>query len=482
LPSWPVLLLPQHLALPSPSPVGGLTKAVAVSAGNGHTCAALADGGATCWGNNSGDAIGDGGAATQRLLPVSVVGLGSTAVATEVSAGGSASCVTLQLGETGCWGSRTSGRMGNGTYSGRQAAPGGVAATLGAQAVAVGSNHTCVAVYPIATKCWGLNDSGQLGDSSTTNRNAPVYAGTFGTVALAAGQRHTCALRFDGTVRCWGDNLYGQLGDGTNTDRNVPTQVPSLSGVVALTAGDVHTCALLFDGTAKCWGDNVGGQLGTGTTAPANTPAGVTGLFGAVSITGGNTHTCAALLNGTSKCWGTGAALGIGSTGTQTTPQTLSGLDGVFSIDAGVAHTCAVVTTSTLWGALRCWGANTDGQLGDGSTTQRTSPVASSGLDYADTVTSGFRHTCALISTNTAPRCWGDNAGGQLGDGTTTDRTVPTAVTGVTDAVAIAAGEYHTCAIRGVGVLNCWGSNLYGQLGDSTTTNRLTATPVTGLG
>jgi alpha-tubulin suppressor-like RCC1 family protein len=462
----------------TPTAVVGLTGPVSISAGGGHTCAVLADRTARCWGFNDYGQLGDG-TTVQRTTPVAV-GVGTGIIA--VSTGETSTCALAFGGETGCWGNNSSGLLGGGTSSIGSSIVQPTAASFGATAVAAGANHTCAATYPVATQCWGSNSNGQLGVGDLTNRNAPTTLITIsGTVGISAGNLHTCALRFDGTVRCWGDNAFGQLGYGGTLDRDVPTPVFSLSGAVGITAGNFHSCALFTNGTVKCWGDNFYGQLGDGTTTQRIEPVTVPGITSAVAVTGGDFHTCAALLDGSARCWGTGAALGNGSFAAQLTPVAVTGLAGAFSIDAGLSHTCAVVATPTLFGALRCWGENFNGRLGDGTLTNRTTPVASSGLDNATVVSSGYAHTCALIENGAAPRCWGDNNFGQVGDGTFTQRSAPVAIGGVTEAVALATGEYHTCAIRGIGALSCWGRNQRGQLGDSTTTDRSTAVGVTGL-
>ncbi len=241
---------------------------------------------------------------------------------------------------------------------------------------------------------------------------------------VAAGGAHTCALTLSGGVKCWGDNGGGQLGDGTTTTRHTPVDVTGLtSGVQAISAGSWHTCALTSGGGVKCWGFNPDGRIGNGQ-----------GAFGLKQPTPAN-------------------VVGLGS--------------GVVAISAGVTHTCALTTG----GGVKCWGRNSSGQLGDGSTTQRLAPVNVSGLAGGVTAISAGGgeargHTCARTATGEA-RCWGYNQEGQLGDGTLVNRLTPVAVAGLGGSIAaIGVGDYHTCALTAGGGVKCWGNNAWFALGN----------------
>ena len=305
-----------------------------------------------------------------------------------------------------------------------------------------------------------------------------------GVIALALGAHDSCALMRSGGVKCWGWNRSGQVGDGTTTDRLRPVAVVGLrSGVTAIAAGTEHTCAVLSTGGAKCWGENTWGQLGDGTTRSTITPVDVSGLSsGVTAITAGDSHTCALTSTGGAKCWG-GNVFGELGDGTfdlrRLTPVDVSGLTiGLSAISAGDFDTCALTSS----GAAKCWGSNFWGQLGDGTTTDRSTPVDVVGMSSGLTAISGSEHTCAVTNAGGA-RCWGANQFGELGDGTTTQRLTPVDVYGLAaGARAPAAGLDHTCAVMSAGGVKCWGLNEHGELGDGTTTDHQTPVDVVGLG
>ncbi len=348
--------------------------------------------------------------------------------------------------------------------------------------VSSGAYHTCAVTVAGGLKCWGYNETGQLGDGSLTQRRTPVDVSglTSGVASVAANDSHTCAVTAAGGLKCWGLNSSGRLGDGTTTQRTTPVDVSGLtSGVASVSAGDSHTCAVTTAGGLKCWGSNGGGQLGDSTTTQRTTPVDVSGLTSGVdSVFAGSYHTCAVTAAGGVKCWGSngGGQLGDGTTTQRKTPVDVSGLtSGVASMSVGSDHSCVVTTTN----GLKCWGYNGSGQLGDGSLTQRTTPVNVSGLTSGvASVSASSGHTCA-VTTAGGLKCWGYNGSGQLGDGSLTQRRTPVDVSGLTSGVArVSAGGAHTCAIPTSGGLKCWGANGSGQLGDGTATMRTTPVDV----
>ena len=346
----------------------------------------------------------------------------------------------------------------------------------------------------------GLPSCGALGHCGgtvgcLTDCTGADYDACVGWTQISAGGQHTCGVAQDGSVWCWGQNLYGQLGDGTVTYRSLPTRVTGVTDVARISAGKYHTCAVKTDGSAWCWGFNQYGQLGdnaTHQTCAANdcslTPVAVSGLGAdVVSIGAGRDHSCAIKTNDSVWCWGSNAQrqIGDGTLINRPVPVLVSGLAaGVRLLSVGLRHTCVVKTDGAAW----CWGQNIDGRLGDGTMNDSSSPVLVSGMNQqvAD-ISAGGHHSC-LVKTDGSAWCWGVNMAGALGDGTTTQRTVPTAVSGMGSGVMqISAGgtegSYETtCAVKTDGSAWCWGENQYGQLGTGGTTDALTPAPVADMG
>lgn len=346
-----------------------------------------------------------------------------------------------------------------------------------------GNYHNCVVRSDGKLKCWGFNATGQLGDGTTSSRTLPVAVDEVeGNVAtLAAGSASfTCILTHSDGVKCWGHNFYGQVGDGTTTNRATPVDVIGLSsGVRAIFTGAGNACAIMNRGAAKCWGDNGQGQVGDGTKENRTTPVDVNGLSSDVTdLAIGQFHVCALLTTGIVKCWGSNhqGQLGDGTTTERLFPVDVQGLSGkVTAIEAGISHTCALINN----GSVQCWGWNTFAQLGDGTQTDRSLPTAVVGLSSGvQRLTAGVIHNCVLM-TNGSAKCWGYNDHAQLGDGTTTTRTAPVTVGGLdTPILLLDAGLEHTCALTNAGTVKCWGGNALGQLGDGTRTDRALPTDV----
>lgn len=360
------------------------------------------------------------------------------------------------------------------------------------KAVVVGHGHTCAVSNEGRAYCWGYNVNGQLGEGTTTSRLTPTPVAipqTEVVTQIAPARDHSCAVTADGSAYCWGDNDYGQLGDGTTTDRLLPTLVnpPVGDAFVQIAPGLWHTCAVTAQGKLLCWGRGGTGVIGDGAAVDRLTPVPVASANGflqgrAKQVAAGQNHTCAVTVEAGLYCWGGNfyGEVGNGTTAPQYVPVAVSG--GLLAASVGTSAvstwTCAVTTGAEAY----CWGDNTHGALGDGTTVSRSTPGAvfgGSGLAPGTVATIDTAQFSSCATTITARAyCWGKNYSGTLGDGTTTDRLIPTAVQvgqGFQHVRQLGVGgNSHTCGSTVTGHAFCWGNNFTGQLGDGTTTGALT--------
>lgn len=365
-----------------------------------------------------------------------------------------------------------SARAINAVKASRWSAPRAV--TITSSGIAAGGAFTCVVRRDTTVQCAGNNDYSQLGDGGIANSTLPVTAtGITGVTAISGSGNHVCAITLGARLWCWGYNAWGQIGDGSQTNRAMPFQVPSISGVVDVAAGVSHTCAVTSIGSLYCWGLNNEGQLGNGTTVGSLTPALVPGLTDIVRVATGTVSTCAVHANGTVSCWGYNAfgQLGDGTTVNRLTPTPVSWLTDAADVSATLNHTCAVRRS----GKASCWGKNTYGQLGNGTTLDIKVPSPVTGVSTAVDVSVGFDFTCATTADGAA-LCWGNNTFGQLGDGTANGATLTAGpVVGVTAVSGVGSGPNHSCVGTAGGSYACWGFNAYGQFGNGTTSPSTTA-------
>lgn len=479
-----------------PVAVQGLTFVRSLSAGNNHACAVLAAGTVRCWGDNGRGQIGDGTLAN-RLTPV-VARLSSTETlgsVVSISGGGAHTCALLIGANVFCWGFNSNGQLGTGNNT-SQAFATFVPGLTGTKAISAGSQHTCALRFDATVKCWGDNAQGQLGDNSQLDRNAPVavQAGVADVQGVSAGQFHTCLLRGTGIAVCWGQGTFGQIGEGNFIANRLTPQFPvsDLSGAFQIESGTSHSCAIRVDDSVRCWGRGNQGQIGDGGVNDRNASelAILPGTIGARGITLERAHACAGRAGGNVACWGVNfrGQLGLNDNvfSTHPSPGTVFALNDALSVSAGRAHTCALRAA----GLVSCWGSNVAGELGDGTTTDRQQPVAVLGLSGPSLAVSGGTavsqgldagYTCALIVNGTV-QCWGDNAFGQLGNGSAGPPSlVPVTVNGLTDAIAISAGANHACALRVAGTAVCWGLGNDGRLGNGALSGVFGPTPVAAL-
>jgi alpha-tubulin suppressor-like RCC1 family protein len=332
------------------------------------------------------------------------------------------------------FGLNTNGELGDGTTDERHL-PSSVPGCSGITSIATGAAHSVVLKNDGTVWAWGYNSYGQLGDGTTETRLSPIQiAGLSEVTAIATGQNHALALKSDGTVWAWGSNEDGQLGDGTTIDRHSPVQVTALSGTCAIAAGYLHSIALKQDGTCYTWGGNDSGELGNGSTIDCHTPAQVPGLVGVVGIRVGFNFTMTLRDDGTVWSWGknVGGCLGDGTYETRYSPVQASGLTGVTSIAAGAYHSIAKKSDGTVW----AWGDNKYGQIGYGDREPQPTPVPVTfpvGFlsDFIEIGAGGAQSFA--VGNNGTMWAWGFNGYGQLGDGTTTDRWSPVRIVPLID-------------------------------------------------
>lgn len=352
----------------------------------------------------------------------------------QLLAHGHYSMLLNSAGEVWNWGDNSCGQLGQPFAVTSQSSPIKLAGLSASSMIAAGDYHAAGLVSTASASAWsvGANWFGQLGDGAVLSNSTPVAVQTLTNVtALAAGEYHTLAVKSGGTVWAWGANWYGGLGNGTTTNSAVPVQVSTLSNIIAVSAGGVHSLALTGTGTVSAWGGNLYGQLGLGSTTDRTTAATITAL----------------------------------------NPTTLSR---VIAIASGSVHSLALKSDGTVW----AWGWNDYGQLGDGTATQRTSPVAVKYMANATTsatltnviaIAAGRYHSLAITKDGKL-WTWGYNGTGQVGNGSTTNQLYATALTdnspkGFTNIVLAAGGYNHSLAITADGSLWAWGDNSLGQLG-----------------
>jgi len=340
---------------------------------------------------------------------------------------------------------------------------GGVNPTTNDPVIESGTVVTLLATATIKVKAFksGYTDSA-VASATYTITGSPSVAGT---LAPSRWQSSYATRSSDTTMWDWGYNSNKQLGDGTTNDAPSPMQVTAFGTVTAMAGGQYHAVALRSDGLVYAAGLNTTGQLGDGTTTARTNPVQVINLTSVTAVGAGNTHGLA-VTGGSVKAWGDNSQGQLGDN-TTTSPRSTAvqaqGLtSGVVAVTGGALHSLALKSDGTVW----AWGDNASGQLGDSSTTDRKVPTQVSGISTATAIAAGASSSYALLSDGTV-KAWGRNTSYELGDGSTTNRTSPVTVTGLAGVRAIAAGEYHALAARADGSVVSWGSNGAGQLGDT---------------
>ncbi|WP_306590119.1 hypothetical protein [Geothrix sp. 21YS21S-4] len=459
-----------------PTPVVNLTGVVALGVGQAHGLALKADGTVWSWGINSNGQLGNG-TTVDSAEPVHVYGLTDVVA---IAGGGFHSLALKSDGTVWAWGSNSYGQLADTPSSQQRNNPIPVMGLTDVVAIAGGGFHSLALKSDGTVWAWGANSQGQLGDGTTIDRSIPVKVGNLsGGSVLAAGSTHSLALTSDGTLWGWGSNGNGELGDGTWLNHTVPVPMHSISDVVAMSAGPSYSIALTSDGTPWTWGNNWYGQLGDGTATPRNAPQRVTGLTDAMAVASGQNYCIAVKTDRTLWGWGWDAygQTGQGATVESLTPQQVN-LTDVTKVVAGAYQATAWKTDGSVW----TWGYSGIGALGDGNASGRSQslPNLASFLVGITDRGDGELHSLALQPNGTV-WTWGMNDMGQLGDGTTITRPTPLPVTGLTDVVQVAGCGYHSLARKSDGTVWSWGYNAFGQAGKGSISTLSDPGPINGL-
>ncbi len=338
-------------------------------------------------------------------------------MALQFSAGDRFTCAAVFDGRVLCWGANDLGQLGS-TSALNQAAPTAVPGVADAVQVSAGLGTACARLSGGSVSCWGANGEGQTGASSSSTSTATLVQGIQNavdiTVSNGPSHTHACAAMQGGAVWCWGSNASGELGASTPSSSYLPLPVPNISTAVEVAAGSGHSCARLSSGQVWCWGAGTAGQLGNGGTTASATPVQVNGIADAAQIAAAGARTCARRTGGTVVCWGD---LSIAGLGTAASPVALSTVAQAADVTVGPSTICAARTD----GSVTCLGTNANGEVGDATTTARTSMTAvkwggtNATIMAIASASAGTNHTC-LLGSDSSVMCTGDDTTGELGD------------------------------------------------------------------
>lgn len=514
-------------------PVASLSMGYATGSGLGaqasSTCALLVSGTVQCWGSNANDTLGVASTTLSESLTARAVAIGAQPVSA-VMTSGNQSCAVVSDGTLHCWGSEivfgsvptptpkvlgpfpdlpfaptlasqttTSGQVvaqwtPSASVSG--STPTGFVATgtfQGAPSIvqiSVGFTSSCAVLSDGTVACWGDNGTVSWGDNGTQESGGPgdhlgnpysaisptpvLVPGLANVTQVAVGNDYACALELSGAVACWGQDEVGQLGNGVEDYQHayLPTEVPGLSNVVQLSNGSAGPCALLSTGHVECWG--AAPQVANpGSFEAVASPTLVPGINSAQQIAGGFLSDCALLVDGSVECWGdnAGGQLGDGTSSNSSTPVVVSGLGGVVSVQGtDGASFCALEDD----GSVQCWGENLAGELGNGTTTTSLTPTPVVGAPSLTQLAGSNEGMCG-IDTGAQVWCWGAAANLQSGLGSPT----PVEIPGVSGALSVSSGYEVSCAVVTSGPAICWGANRSGELGNGSLSTNVEVTTMT---
>jgi alpha-tubulin suppressor-like RCC1 family protein len=437
----------------SPLQIGVDTNWASISvAGFNHSCAIKTTGTLWCWGDNSSGQLGDG-TWTQRTSPTQV---GTDTNWLRSAAEDGFSCAVKTTGTLWCWGNNWDGRLGDGTTNSRNT-PGQVGVATDWAQVMTRRTGGCAVKLTGTLWCWGQNSLGEVGDGTTTTRLSPVQVGVANNWAEVRGRDETvCGRRTTGLVECWGTSRSGMAGNNFSTTRPTPVQITGTSWTQVANSSYNQVCAIRNDGTLWCWGAN-----GCCSDQFVPTQVGVAADWTAIAL--GEGHACGIRAPGTMWCWGANWAgqLGDGTNDYRSSPVQVGVINNWVSVTAGMGVSCSVRATGTLW----CWGRDAEGQLGNGLPKSDVNSQTQIGSDSDWLSVDAYENTVCGRRSPGSLWCWGANGNGQVGDGAYTDRESLTRVGVANDWTAASVGRGHTCGIRAPGSLWCWGNNSQGPFG-----------------
>lgn len=424
--------------------------------------------------------LGDGYATTNSYpLVAPANGITFSKVATSAHH----ACGITSAGVAYCWGDNTYGEVGNGSSIPIFNTPTAVSGGLTFSDIAVSSYTSCGLTTGKVAYCWGNNTTGQIGDGSTLPRNTPTAVSSGGVLfkGIALGNGHACGLTMLGAIRCWGANNLGQLGDGTGSTSYTPAAAVSNGPYIAVTAGLAHSCGLKNTGSTYCWGTNGNGELGDGSgSAQSLSPVLVPGSsFSAVTSSSTSSTTCGLTATGVAYCWGlnTSGQIGDGSNTTRKTPVSVRTGETFSSIMPAATVTCALSSGN---GKTRCWGDQAYGAFGNGSSSGNVyAPTPSAGGITFASLSVGDGTGCGLDSSGKL-WCWGNNSDCNFGNDTCHSHTAPFAIKSLQNFSEVAAGVFHACGVTAAGAAYCWGYNTHGEVGDGSNTHKSAPTLVAG--
>ncbi len=435
------------------------------------SCGITIEGVLKCWGYNRSGQIGDGtiGIGTDKSSPVVV---DSGVSYSQILKGRGYTCGITKLGILKCWGSNSDYQLGTGN-SDQQSKPTIIDPGVFYKSILTTYNNTCGIASTGSLKCWGGsligNGANRTIKSPTIIDNGLAYSKI--TSSYNSISKQICGVTELGFLKCWGNNSIGQLGNLSSSLKKFPTEIDQGVKYNSVSGGRNFTCALTINGIVKCWGSNGSGQIGNGNTESRFLPIITSSGYSLNQLVSGENNSCGITKSGQLRCWGANGSGQIGkgsASSNECTPFNVDVSTNYIQLSKGTNHTCGITNA----GVLKCWGANDNGQLGDGTKVSKASPVTiDSGVNYSQVVLSKNSNYSCAITTNGVLKCWGLNSSGQLGDGTLLDKSIPIVVDPNTTYTKISLSYDYICGITSAGNLKCWGSNSLSKIGDGTTTN-----------